>query len=796
MENLSKEIIFFDGGMGTLLQAQGLDSLPEVWNITNADAIYEIHKAYAEAGVNIIKANTFGANRLKLEGSGYEPARVIKAGIELAKKASASALTPQEFWVALDIGPTGKLLSPPGDLDFEEAVEIFAEMIRAGSEADLILIETMSDTYEIKAAMIAAKENSNLPVMVTFSPDEAGRLLTGADILTAATLAESLGACAVGLNCGFGPAQMKDFLIELCGCVSVPVIFNPNGGMPKIVDGKTVFDLSPKNFALQMKEIAGLGATILGGCCGTTPAHISEMIKAVSGMTPVACHKTHGDTRVSSYGQTVILGEDLKIIGERINPTGKPKLKQALRENDMGFICNEALTQISQGADLLDVNTGLPGIDEAKKLPAVVFALQSITPVPLVIDTSDVNAAEAALRIYNGKPLLNSVNGKEESLAQILPLAKKYGASLVALTLDDDGIPETSEGRLKIAEKIIKAAAAHGIPKSDIVVDALTMTLSTNVQNAQITLDAVAKLNRETGVCTVLGLSNISFGLPQRGHMNAGFLALAADRGLSAAIANPANEAIMTTVCVQKALSGRDENCSGYVKKFGAEPISASPDEKKLTLYDAVINGLEEESKKATIGLLENTLSMEIINTYLIPALNTAGETFAAGKTFLPQLLMSANAAKSAFSAISDFMATKGQSTEKRAKIVLATVKGDIHDIGKNIVATLLTNYNFHVIDLGKNVEPELILETALKENAPLVGLSALMTTTVAAMEETVELLRKHAPGCKIMVGGAVLTEAYAKKIGADFYSPDAMGAVRYAESIGCAGRLSPSAHP
>ncbi|MCL2578264.1 MAG: homocysteine S-methyltransferase family protein [Defluviitaleaceae bacterium] len=798
MNNLDKEILFFDGGMGTLLQAQGLDTLPEIWNVTNAHVILDIHKAYVAAGCDIIKANTFGANRMKLDGSGYSPKQLITAGIELAKKAAGNTVK-----VALDFTSTGKLLAPVGDLPFEEAIDIFSEMVRVGVEAgaDLILIETMSDTYEIKAAMLAAKENSDLPVMVTFSPDESGRLLTGADIITAATLIESLGACAVGLNCGFGPLQMKEQLKQLCSAVQIPVIFSPNAGMPKIIDGKTVFNLSPEGFAPQMKEMQAYGVSILGGCCGTTPQHIGEMISLIKNKSlDQAFSKDFGGlrakhsrsyTRITSSSQTVTLGEDLIIIGERINPTGKPKLKKALRENDFDFICKEALTQISQGAKLLDVNVGLPGIDEEKMLCAAVAAVQSITSTPLVIDTSDIKAVEAALRIYNGKPLLNSVNGKKESLEMILPFAKKYGAALVALALDDDGIPETATGRVAIAEKIIKAAEEHGIPKSDIIVDALTMTLSTNPQNAQITLDAVKELTQK-GVCTVLGVSNISFGLPAREKLNTGFLALAAYNGLSAAIANPANEATMDAISINKILSGRDEDCAAYVQRYsgaGGGSLSHLPQQDKESspvplLYEAVISGMENEAKKATQTLLENTEPMEIINANLIPALNNAGETFASGKTFLPQLLKSAASATAAFEVIREHMASKGKNTTKRGKIVLATVKGDIHDIGKNIVKTLLENYNFEVYDLGKNVEPHEILQTVQKENAQLVGLSALMTTTVANMEETIALLRKHIPACKIMVGGAVLTETHAKKIGADFYSPDAMGAVRYAEEI------------
>ena len=792
MNSMNK--LFFDGGMGTLLQAQGLDVLPEIWNITNPDAICEIHTAYAAAGCNFLKTNTFGANRLKLEDSGYTPAQLIKAGVSLAKKAAETADHPPQ--VALDIGPTGKLLAPVGDLPFEDAIDIFAEMVRAGAEAgaDLILIETMADTYEIKAAMLAAKENSDLPIMVTFSPDKNGRLLTGASIEAAAILIESLGARAVGLNCGFGPAEMQPHLVALCKVVQIPTIFNPNGGMPKIIDGKTTFDLSPNDFATQV-NLAAKHAKILGGCCGTTPTHLKALINSHHPPTPskngikralLPCGvrgSAPRTTQITSFAQTIDLTKTPKIIGERINPTGKPKLKKALRENNMDFICNEAITQVSQGAHLLDVNVGLPGIDEKKMLAKAVQAVQSVTSTPLVIDTSDVAAAEAALRVYNGKPLLNSVNGKKESLEAVLPLCQKYGAAVIALALDDDGIPETATGRLKIAEKIIAVAAEYGIPKHDIVVDALTMTLSTNTDNAKITLETVAELTKRD-IRTVLGVSNVSFGLPARDKLNAAFLALAAHHGLSAAIANPADEAVKNTMILHKTLSGHDENCAEYVNIFAADTMQAAAEKSTRTLRETIALGLEADAKKITQEMLAQAPPTEIINTQLIPALDDAGATFANGTTFLPQLLKSAAAATAAFEIIREGMTGAGESTAKRGKIILATVHGDIHDIGKNIVRTLLENYNFEVIDLGKNVPPEAIVSATLRENALLVGLSALMTTTVTAMEETIKQLRRDAPATKVMVGGAVLTSDYAKKIGADFYSPDAMGAVRIAEGV------------
>ena len=778
---------FMDGAMGTILQAKGLDTLPEIWNITQPKTIQSIHEQYVAAGCDILKTNTFGANRLKLVSLGYSPKAVITQGVQLAK----NAIGDKPVQVALDIGPTGQLLAPVGTLAFEEAIDIFAEMVQAGANADLILIETMSDTYEIKAAMIAAKENSHLPIMVTISPDQTGRLLTGADLLTAATLIESLGASAIGLNCGLGPLEMMDFVKTLAQHVSIPIIFNPNAGLPRESNGQTVFDLSPQAYAAHMVEVAQVGGSIFGGCCGTTPEHIQAMVAALKAVTPKVAQPTP-TTRISSYGQTVVLGQDVAVIGERINPTGKPRLKQALKDNDMEYICKQALSQVAQGATLLDVNVGLPGIHEADMLPRVVSALQSITSTPLVIDTSDPLAAEAALRIYNGKPLLNSVNGKGESLEAILPIAKKYGAAVVALALDET-IPETAQGRIAVVEKIVQAAEKHGIPKHDLVVDTLTMTIGTNTQSAHITLDALAHVRHTMGICTVLGVSNISFGLPNREALNGGFLAMAACRGLSAAIVNPGNQSIMDTLAIHKVLMGQDPDCGEYVKHFTPPSETCEPSIQPKTidtpalshdLYSTVLKGFGKNAKKLAQEALQTTPPMEIINTQLIPALDQIGQDFGNGKAFLPQLLMSASAAKLAFEVIRQHMEDHGGTAAKIGKVVLATVKGDIHDIGKNIVKTLLENYNYHVLDLGKDVEPTLILETVLAENVTLVGLSALMTTTVANMKNAIALLRENAPACKIMVGGAVLTESYAKEIGADFYAPDAMGAVRIAQGV------------
>jgi 5-methyltetrahydrofolate--homocysteine methyltransferase len=793
LKRLERERLVFDGAMGTLLQANGLGAgeLPELWNITNAGAVADIHSAYLCAGSQIIKTNTLGANRLKLSGTGYSVNEVISAGVAIAKKAAGT----ESVYVALDVGPTGRLLAPFGDLDFEEAVSVFAEMIIAGERAgaDIVLIETMNDTYEIKAAMLAAKENCGLPVLVTFTPDSTGRLLTGADILTTVCLIEALGASAVGLNCGLGPAQMKSLLPELIKYASIPVIISPNAGMPEQVNGKTHFHVTPEEFAADMADIA-VHARLIGGCCGTTPAHIAAMIAACKEIPPIPVSPKNY-TVVSSYGKAVLFGGRTIIIGERINPTGKPRMKKALHDNDMECIYREGLDQTENGAEILDVNVGLPGIDEKEMLARVITGLQSVTDAVLQIDTADAAAVERALRLYNGKPLLNSVSGKRETLETILPLVKKYGAAVVALTLDDNGIPDNAEDRIRIAETIIAEAAKHGILKKDIIFDTLTMTVSTNRDNAKITLEAMDQIRNRLGLHTILGVSNISFGLPERERINAAFFTLAMSRGLSAGIVNPMNAAIMDAFYTYNALSGEDASCAGYIERVSKQITPAAAQithnaGETISLYDAVTNGLRVEAGKAAQTMLAATPPLEIINQHLIPAIDKAGKDFESRKIFLPQLLMNAEAAKAAFQAVKAYMAKQGESSQskfasqKREKIVLLTVKGDIHDIGKNIVKILLENYNFQVIDLGKNVEPALVLETVLKEDVHLVGLSALMTTTVAYMEETIRLLKEKAPNCRIMVGGAVLTRDYAAKIGADFYSKDATGAVHYADEL------------
>lgn len=783
-EEIGKRILFFDGGMGTLLQEQGLQAgeLPETWNLKNPEPIIQIHKAYLAAGADIILANTFGANRFKYGG---DLEKIVTAGVANAKKAVAES--GKKAYVALDIGSTGKLLKPMGTLDFEEAVGVFAEIIRVGEKAgaDLILIETMSDTYELKAAVLAAKENSTLPIMATVIFDESKKMLTGASPQVVVSLLEGLGVDALGINCGLGPKQMKEIVKELLKYASIPVIVNPNAGLPRSENGKTVFDVGAEEFAEDMEEIVTMGAWFAGGCCGTTPAHIQAMVEKCKEITPVPITPKNY-TFVTSYSTAVELGGRPVIIGERINPTGKSKFKQALRDHNINYILEEGVKQEDSGAHILDVNVGLPEIDEAAMMETIVYELQSIMPIPLQIDTTNMEAMERALRIYNGKPMINSVNGKAEIMEQVFPLVKKYGGVVVGLALDEDGIPDTTEGRLAIAEKIYQTGEKYGISRKDIVIDALVMTMSTNNESAKITLDTVKEITARGGK-TVLGVSNISFGLPQRELINAAFFTMAMNNGLSAGIINPNAKAMRQaydTFCV---LGGYDAQCMNYIENYAvtdAPNAAAKPATAKLNLTDSIIKGLKDQAYRATEEELKTKEPMEIINGELVPALDVVGQGFEKGTMFLPQLLMSAEAAKAGFEAIRQYVQSHGEAQEKKATIVIATVKGDIHDIGKNIVKVLLENYGYEVIDLGKDVPPEKIVETVVDKHAPLVGLSALMTTTVVNMEESIKELHKEAPWCKIMVGGAVLTQEYADMIGADFYGKDAMQSVYYAERL------------
>ncbi|MDD6442688.1 MAG: homocysteine S-methyltransferase family protein [bacterium] len=778
-DRLGKELLFLDGGMGTLLQAQGLEAgeLPEAWNIKYPERVRQIHQRYKEAGSDIVLANTFGANRCKFHDTEYSLEEVIKAGIENAKQTGA--------FVALDVGPTGKLLKPLGDLSFEEAYEVFAEAVRYGEKygADLIHIETMSDTYEVKAAVLAAKENSSLPVFATMIFDEKGKLLTGGDVPSVVAMLEGLRVDAIGMNCGLGPKQALPILKTMRKYSSLPIIVKPNAGLPKQKDGETYYDVEPEEFAETMLEIVNAGAAAIGGCCGTTPDHIREMVKSCRGQSILPLEKKH-DTIVSSYGQAVLLGEKPVIIGERINPTGKKRLKEALKTKDFDYILKEAITQQDAGAHILDVNVGLPDIDEVSMMKEVVQQIQSVTNLPLQIDTVDVAAMEAAMRIYNGKPMLNSVSGKKESMDTVFPLVQKYGGVVVGLTLDETGIPETADGRVEIAGKIISEAEKYGIDKKDIVIDVLTMTISSEKDGAKVALKALSKVREQYGVRTVLGVSNISFGLPRRPVINGHFYSMAMLNGLSAGIINPSSAEMMQAYDSYVALMGYDENCQSYITKYAVaqteQPVKK--ESAKMTLHYAIERGLKEESYKITRELVKEKDSLDIIKEELIPALNVVGEGFEKGSVFLPQLLMSADAAKMAFAVIKEQLSKANIQEEKKNKILLATVKGDIHDIGKNIVKVLLENYGFEVIDMGKDVAPEAIVQRVKEEHIKLVGLSALMTTTVVSMEETIRQLKKAGLQCKVMVGGAVLNQEYADMIGADFYGKDAMQSVHFAQ--------------
>ncbi|WP_294903958.1 homocysteine S-methyltransferase family protein [uncultured Eubacterium sp.] len=760
-------ITYFDGGMGTMLNLKA-GELPELLNINDPERVYAIHKAYADAGCNIISANTFGANRFKYDNVD----EIVKSAVKNAKRTGKK--------VALDIGPTGKLLKPMGDLDFEECVDIFADVVKAGrDEADLVLLETFGDLYEIKAAMLAVKENCDLPLVVSMIFDEKARLLTGADVRTACAVVEGLGADAIGFNCGLGPKQMIPLVEELEKHASIPILVMPNAGLPESVNGETIFNVDPDEFASYMTQIAKMGVSYLGGCCGTTPAHLKAMIEATKDIDDKV-PEFKNETIVASYSKSVDLSEGA-VIGERINPTGKKLMKEALRNKDMDYVLRQGITQTEAGAHILDVNMGLPEIDEKEMLCSGVYELQSVLPVPLQLDSGDAEAMEAALRLYNGKAMINSVNGKEKSMKEVFPLAKKYGGVVVCLCLDEDGIPSTAQGRIAIAKKIIKRAAEYGIDKKNLAVDALVMTISTDTNNAIETLNAVDYIRNTLGVNTVLGVSNISFGLPNREAVNTAFYTLAMSRGLSAGIINPNSRPMMNAFFSYKALAGKDESCQEYIKSAVDTEIVQKTE--NLDLKTAIIKGMKEESARCAKELLENTESLVIINDYIIPALDVVGDGFEKNTIFLPQLLMSADSAKAAFDEIKAHFVMSGAEQVKGEKIIIATVEGDIHDIGKNIVKVLLQNYGFDVMDLGKDVKCEKVLEEAQKNNVKLVGLSALMTTTVPNMEKTIKLLHDNTDA-KVFVGGAVLTRDYAKMINADFYAKDAMESVRIAQEF------------
>lgn len=864
MDRIGREWLFFDGGTGSILQEKGLQpgELPETWNLLHPDRILDLHRGYLEAGADIYNTNTFGANRLKFPENLDE---IVTAAVKLAKEARTQAGRDEDAYVALDIGPTGKLLAPMGDLSFDDAVDIFGEVVRIGARegADLVLIETMNDSYEAKAAVLAAKENCDLPVFITCVFDGSGKMLTGGTPESVVAMLEGLGVDALGVNCSLGPAQMIPIVERLVKAAHVPVLVNPNAGLPKSVDGKTVYDVGPEEFAGYMKQIAELGAAAVGGCCGTTPDYIRAEIAAVRPL-PLLPPQGREQTVITSFSRTVEIGRAARpvIIGERINPTGKKRFKQALVDHDIDYIVDQGLQQEDAGADVLDVNVGTPEINEVELLDEVVCRLQSVLALPLQIDTSNPEAMERALRHYNGKALINSVNGKQEVMAEVFPLVKKYGGVVVALALDEGGIPDNADDRIRIAEKIYATAAEYGIRREDIVIDGLCMTVSSDPRSALVTLETIRRIRDELGGSSILGVSNISFGLPARELINAYFFEMALQNGLSCAIINPNNKAMMQAYRAFCALTNQDENFQNFITAYAAYK---SPDKQvsdaltayktrvlnalgvsagdlqatgrplggagsnagadlslgnvsgagtganagssdsgsaagaddgrgpgalagKSRLVEAIERGMAKPAADATREALLTRNALDIINQDLVPALDVVGQGFEKGTVFLPQLLMAAEAAKAAFAVVKESMA--GSAQESKGRVILATVKGDIHDIGKNIVKVLLENYGYDVIDLGKDVPPETIVETALRENIRLVGLSALMTTTVVNMEETIRQLHQQKPDCRIVVGGAVMTQDYADKIGADCYGRDAMTTVRYADELAEKGIL------
>ncbi|MDE6091659.1 MAG: homocysteine S-methyltransferase family protein [Ruminococcus sp.] len=777
-----KRFVFLDGGMGTMLQSHGIktEHIPELLNITNPEAVMNIHHMYVEAGADIVYANTFGANRFKLENSGYSVEEIVQAGVKNARSAVG-----EKSLVALDIGPIGQLLEPSGTLRFENAYEVYKEIVLAGSEADVIVIETMTDLYEVKSALLAAKENSEKPVFVTMTFEENMRTFTGVSPECMVAVLEGLGADAIGVNCSLGPEELFPVLDKICSLTYLPIIAKPNAGLPDPVTN--LFNVGAEEFAESAVKLAGAGVTIFGGCCGTTPEHIRQMIKKLDGADNIKRPVKRVSLACSAVNCVTI--NQPRVIGERINPTGKKRFKEALLNHDIDYILGQAVEQVHAGAEILDVNVGLPGIDEKEMMVTAVKAIQGICDTPLQLDSTIPEVLEAGLRVYNGKPIVNSVNGEDESLESILPLVKKYGASVVGLTLDKGGIPKTAEGRFAIAEKILNRAIEYGIPKEDVFIDCLTLTASAEQDGVMETLNALNRVKNELGLRTVLGVSNISFGLPNRELITRTFLTMALHSGLDLPIINPNVDSIIGAVRAYRLLSGTDRNSAEFISIYAQnnsnpKPVPSAQEKNSPDLVYAVENGLKNDAVKAVKELINTVDAMEIINGYLIPALDSAGEKFENGKIFLPQLILTAGAAQACFEIIKEKLSLNNTESVSKGKIVLATVKGDIHDIGKNIVKVLLESYGFDVIDLGKDVDPRLIVDTAVKHQVKLVGLSALMTTTLGAMEETIALLNKEYPECKTVVGGAVLTASYAEQIHADFYAKDAKQTVDVASQI------------
>jgi 5-methyltetrahydrofolate--homocysteine methyltransferase len=778
---LKKEFVILDGAMGTMLQAKGLKmgETPEALNIEKPDWLVDIHRQYVEAGSDIIYANTFGANRFKLKKCGYSVEEAVSAAIANARKATEGT----DVLVALDIGPIGQLLEPTGTLTFEEAYDVFKELVIAGSSADLIVFETMTDLYELKAAVLAAKENSTLPVLCTMTVEENMRTFTGCDVSSMCLTLEGLGVDAIGVNCSLGPKELYPVVELLCSKTTLPVIVKPNAGLPDPVTNE--YNCSPEEFAAFAEKLVPLGVKILGGCCGTNPEYIRQL-KLMLADKKYTQRQVHIPAACCSATNTVIIDQP-RIIGERINPTGKKRFKEALLAGDIDYILGQAIEQVHAGADILDVNVGLPSIDEKAMMVKAVKALQGVTDVPLQIDSTIPEVLEAALRVYNGKPIVNSVNAEEKSLETVLPLVKKYGAAVVGLTLDENGIPKTCDERFKLAEKILNRAISYGIRKEDVYIDCLTLTASAEQENVMETVKAVERVKNELGLKTVLGVSNISFGLPNRELVSHNFLMMCLTKGLDLPIINPNIDAMTGTVRSYKLLANIDKNSTDYIAHYGNSSGSAPVKKEARTDIDlpyAIANGLKHEGSELTAKLLEDTDPMIIVNEILVPALDRAGDEFEKGKIFLPQLIQTAGVAQACFEVIKRKILESGEKSVSKGKIILATVKGDIHDIGKNIVKVLLENYGYEVIDLGKDVEYQRVVDCALENDVHLIGLSALMTTTLVSMENTIKLLRESNVDCKVMVGGAVVTPEYAEQIGADYYSKDAKQSVDIAREF------------
>lgn len=784
-----KEYVILDGAMGTMLQANGLKlgQLPELLNFTEESLLRNIYRQYLEAGSDLIYANTFGANRHKLDGCGKTVTEVITQGITVAREEAH----PMGKYVALDIGPIGTLLEPSGSLTFEDAYDIFKEMMVAGEQAgaDVVVLETMTDLYEVKAGLLACRENTSLPILVTMTFEENRRTFTGCSIEAMAVTLQSLGADAIGLNCSLGPKELKPLVEELLTYTHLPVIVKPNAGLPHPETGE--YHISVEEFSSLMMDLREKGVSFLGGCCGTTPSFIKALTQNLPSVSVERCAYVPMTKFCSATD--VVSVDTVRVIGERINPTGKKRFAQALQEGDIGYVLGQALEQVEAGAELLDVNVGVPEMDEASMMVRVVKALQSVVTTPLQIDSSKLEGLEAGLRVYNGKPILNSVNGEEEKLASILPLAKKYGASVVALTIDEEGIPKTWEKRVEIALKIVERAKEFGIGKEDILIDCLTLTVSAQQKDCEETLKALEVLHKEHGLQQVLGVSNISFGLPHRTLINQSFLTLAMSKGLRLPIMNPNIPEMMDSVFAYRVLSGYDVDSLAYMDRFaGVTSVTSGTGAKSGTsdnnpqgsLEESIIKGLAEQSEEQVGKLLLERDPMDIVNGVLIPTLDLVGKKFEAGEFFLPQLLRSATASMAAFELIKKELSKGNVGTISKGKIILATVKGDVHDIGKNIVKVILENYGYQIIDLGKDVSGELVVSTAKAENVTLIGLSALMTTTVTSMKETIALLRESGHPCQVMVGGAVLTEEYAMKIGADYYAKDAKASADIAKEV------------